>query len=104
MKLFRLTAVLPLALLSLGSAAVSTAVAPPAVSPSCVLAGTGMVDNIWRNGDGSWSDPSHWSRGVVPGTTSFDAAEARTRSSDPTGIACGMPLAATGLASNPTST
>ena len=27
-----------------------------------------MVDNIWRNGDGSWSDPGHWSRGVVPGT------------------------------------
>ena len=72
MKPGRLTAVLLPALLALGSAGVSTAVAPAAAGPSCVLAGTGMVDNIWRNGDGSWSDPSHWSRGVVPGTTRAD--------------------------------
>ena len=32
------------------SAASSAAVAPAAAGPSCVLAGTGMVDNIWRNG------------------------------------------------------
>jgi hypothetical protein len=47
-------------------------VLPPAPSvaaiPGCRLAGTGMVDHVWQNGDGTWSDPDHWSTGEVPGT------------------------------------
>lgn len=35
--------------------------------PGCVLAGSGLVDNFWQDGDGNWSDPAHWTRGVVPG-------------------------------------
>ena len=33
---------------------------------ACVLAGTGLVENHWQNGDGSWSDSSHWSGGAPP--------------------------------------
>ena len=65
----RLTALLVPALLALFPVGATSAAAGPAAAPrGCVLAGTGLVDNVWRNGDGAWSDPGHWSRGVVPGS------------------------------------
>ncbi len=37
---------------------------------SCVHAGSGTGDNYWQNGDGQWSDASHWSLGAAPGAGS----------------------------------
>ncbi len=54
--------------LLLATPVVAAGGSPAGAAPrSCVHAGSGTADNYWQNGDGQWSDPSHWSQGAAPG-------------------------------------
>ena len=54
--------------LLLATPVVAASGSPAGAAPrSCVHAGSGTADNYWQNGDGQWSDTSHWSQGAAPG-------------------------------------
>ena len=60
----------------LGTATLAAVPAPSAAStaPECRWGARGLVENRWLGGDGSWSDVTKWSRGVVPGIAARDYA------------------------------
>ncbi len=82
----RLTALLVSGLLSLPLAAIGAGWAAASQSANqstgqatgrsepCRWASRGFVENRWLGGAGSWSDATHWSRGVVPGVAARDYA------------------------------
>jgi len=45
-----------------------------AVSPGCRWSHRGFDENRWLGGPGTWSDATHWSKGVVPGLATQDYA------------------------------
>jgi hypothetical protein len=46
-----------------------------AVSPGCRWSQRGFDENRWLGGPGTWSDPTHWSKGVVPGLVPDSATQ-----------------------------
>ena len=45
-----------------------------AATPGCRWSQRGFDENLWLGGAGTWSDPTHWSKGVVPGLVTHDYA------------------------------